>query len=836
MPITGGFLLGRDAELQQLDDAWTNPSINILTLVAWGGVGKSTLVNHWLRRMARNGYRGAARVYAWSFYHQGTVDRVTAADEFIASSLVWFGDPDPHRGTARDKGERLAKLIQQHRTLLIFDGLEPLQLPPGPQEGRLVDSGLHALLCELAAMNPGLCIITTRLPVTDLADFHDVHHHINLKCLPPADGARLLRAHNIHGNARELEQASEDFGGHCLALTLLANYLNDAFEGNILYRQQVNALQEDIRQGGHAKRVLSSYSDWIDDTAALEVLRVMGLFDRPAGAHAMQALRAFPIRDLTEHISQLTDEECHRVVSRLRRVGLLAERDPHWPNTLDTHPLVRQFFREQLQEHFPHAWRQGNECLFNHFKNWGAQYPATLPEMEVLFQAIVFGCNAGLHHQALHEVYFPRVMRGRDYYAANVLGVRGTLVSILSHFFEGGSWDTPIEPGPEQEGLEPRDQLAVLEHVRMFLTATMGYTPPGIVPCYQRIKALCYALGETRSLYSVLTSDWMHCLVTAPLAVTLSKAEEILNLARQQHDAAMLIGAYRSLSDVTYFMGNFRLAKSFAEQGVALWDSSAMASSVEEVSAPGVTCMCFDALALWQMGYPDKSLQRIQEAVAQATALANAHSLAVALHFEGYVSHFCGFPARAADVAQQLVDLSLANGFRFWLAGAYVQLGWARTLLGAPEDGLTLIAQGIDEWRATGAELIVPYWLAMSVEAHMRAGKMAECLPLLEAACESADSRGELWWKADLFRLTGLYCMTRHSDAQGERWLRRALELARQQDSVSLALRAAVNLGNLLSTQGATAMARSLVEPLYQAMSHALPTADLQSALELLTT
>ena len=49
------------------------------------------------------------------------------------AALTWFGDPDPRIGTAWEKGERLAKLIAHRRTLLILDGLEPLQNPPGPQ-------------------------------------------------------------------------------------------------------------------------------------------------------------------------------------------------------------------------------------------------------------------------------------------------------------------------------------------------------------------------------------------------------------------------------------------------------------------------------------------------------------------------------------------------------------------------------------------------------------------------------------------------------------------------------------------------------------------------------
>ena len=36
-----------------------------------------------------------------------------------------------------EKGERLAKLVVRRRTLLVLDGLEPLQNPPGLQEGRV---------------------------------------------------------------------------------------------------------------------------------------------------------------------------------------------------------------------------------------------------------------------------------------------------------------------------------------------------------------------------------------------------------------------------------------------------------------------------------------------------------------------------------------------------------------------------------------------------------------------------------------------------------------------------------------------------------------------------
>src|SRR5262249_47666327 len=171
LPVTGTNLFGREEDINFLDRAWANKDVNVVTVVAWAGVGKSTLVNHWLRRMAAKRYRSAELVFGWSFYRQGTRGEASSADEFLDVALSWFGDPDPRQGSAWEKGERWARLITRRRTLLVLDGLEPLQNPPGPQEGRLRDPSLQAFLRELAAFNKGSCVITTRLPVAELAEY-----------------------------------------------------------------------------------------------------------------------------------------------------------------------------------------------------------------------------------------------------------------------------------------------------------------------------------------------------------------------------------------------------------------------------------------------------------------------------------------------------------------------------------------------------------------------------------------------------------------------------------------------------------------------------------------
>jgi serine/threonine protein kinase len=95
LPVTGMDLFGREEDIAFLDDAWANQDVNVVTIVAWAGVGKSTLINHWLRRMAAKHYRSAELVFGWSFYRQGTSGNTSSTDEFLDAALNWFGDPDP---------------------------------------------------------------------------------------------------------------------------------------------------------------------------------------------------------------------------------------------------------------------------------------------------------------------------------------------------------------------------------------------------------------------------------------------------------------------------------------------------------------------------------------------------------------------------------------------------------------------------------------------------------------------------------------------------------------------------------------------------------------------
>src|SRR4029077_292987 len=159
----------------------------------------------------------------------------------------------------------------------------------------------------------------------------------DLEHLPSDAGAELLRALGVQGDEDNLRSASDEFSGHCLALTLLGSYLTDAFNGDIRFRKEVSVrLGQDIRQGAHARKVMESYQTWLGEGPELAVLRMLGLFDRPAEEKALRALLKSPaIHGLTESLTNLNPTEWRTILAKLRRARLIAGEDPHNPGQLD---------------------------------------------------------------------------------------------------------------------------------------------------------------------------------------------------------------------------------------------------------------------------------------------------------------------------------------------------------------------------------------------------------------------------------------------------------------------------------------------------------------------
>ena len=796
LPITGSDVFGREEDIGFLDDAWANRQVNIVTIVAWGGVGKSTLVNHWLRRMAAEQYRSAQRIFGWSFYRQGTGGGTSSADEFFDAALAWFGDPDPRLGTAWEKGERLAKLVGRRRTLLVLDGLEPPQNPPGAQEGRLRDPSLQALLRELAASNTGLCVITTRMPVADLSD-HEGSSALRreLEHLSSHAGAQLLRALGVMGDEAELRSASDEFNGHCLALTLLGSYLTDAYNGDIGSRNEVlGHLVHDVRQGAHARKVMKSYQTWLGEGPELSVLRMLGLFDRPAEEKAMAALLKPPaIPGLTELLTNLSPTEWRTILARLRRARLLAGEDPHHPGYADTHPLVREYYGEQLRGQRSEAWRECNKRLFHYYRALAPQLPDSFAEMEPLFLAVICGCNAGLFREAMHEIYIPRIQRGDAHFAANVLGATGPLLLVLGNFFEHGRWGSLVETTIEGQRLTEEDQLFILMQAGLYLTLTRGFGALETRICYEPAEPLCHLVNRPRLLFMELLGQIRYTLHTDKLSAAMLIAERVHALAQEQNDAGLMLAACQVFAAIFYFLGEFDSARTYARRGVQIWRSGSVQSPVaEEIQAPVVNCLIYEAMSDWHFGEIASCHARMDEGISIAKELMDTNAILMVLTFAARLAYLERDLVEVDRLASEVIGLSTRHNFVSFLAFGGIHRGWVCSASGNTAEGIPRIDRGIRDLRATDNLLDLPFYLAGQAEILHLADRTSEALKAINEAVAISERFEHGYCSAELHRLRGVFFAALGAEeTQIEASFCKAIRIAKEQKSVSLEKRAA---------------------------------------------
>jgi tetratricopeptide (TPR) repeat protein len=506
---------------------------------------------------------------------------------------------------------RLAELFRGWRTLLILDGLEPLQYPTGQKgqrkAGQLKDQALRGLLLGLAEPSPKgmLTVITTRISVDDLAGLPMVSSTIPLMHLNDADGGQLLSTMGVAGSEAELRAAARAFGGHALALSLLGSYLRTAFaDHDVRHWREVDLLVEDEMQGGHARRVIRSYEKWLGaNSAQLDVLRILSLFDRPADPNALAALRAKPgIPGLTDVVTTFTDQEWHRTLKNLDTLGLLSFTDspagPHTPG-IDTHALIREHFESALRSKKPEAWCAGHDRLYEYFKTAVPQLPNERKEVMTLFQAMAHACAAGRYEDALKAIYEQRVVQLQTYryLSTTKLGLYEPGLAALSNFYSE-TWKRPVEE------LKPADKALVLHETGVHLVG-VGRLAESLVPFDRAVELF------------QLENSWAWASVSARY---LGELQAILGDLRQAKDwAEKNIGFAERAGDYFERMADLTSLGDALHLGGDLTGAETVFLKAEQVRDENGNQIP-NSYFFWGLGYCDLllTLGRVREAFARA--------------------------------------------------------------------------------------------------------------------------------------------------------------------------------------------------------------------------
>ena len=451
LPTVKGKFFGREDELQLLDDAWRSKQSTIVEFVASGGTGKTKLLRHWLDRSMDDKAMGINAVIAWSFYSQGaSEDKQISSRLFFDHAITELGSQLTDFPTDEARGEHLAKLLRQHRCLLILDGLEPLQHASAANRGELKDRALRQMLRTLALNNQGLCVITTRIAVDELKDRQPQVIQKELDNLQAADAVKLLKDLQVQGTDKELQAAAKEYGCHALSVSLLGNLLHRRHGGDIRKRDLIPELLDPKsvdKDSRHAFKIMQAYERWFSEdkqyNAELALLRLLGLFDHPIEQSVLQVLQQAQIPQLTAGIDT---NAWHSAIAALRDDHhLLAQANNPQDDQLDCHPLIRAYFAHRLKSQSPDAWQTAHTKLYDYYKNLPSkEQPDTLEEMQPLFHAVAHGCAADLHQQALEDVYWLRIIRADKFYLTRQLGAFSDELATVTNFF-ATPWSTPAK-------------------------------------------------------------------------------------------------------------------------------------------------------------------------------------------------------------------------------------------------------------------------------------------------------------------------------------------------------------------------------------------------------
>ncbi len=394
-----------------------------------------------------------------------------------------------------------------------------------------------------------------------------------------------------------------------------------------------------------------------------------------------------------------------------------------------------------------------------------------------------------------------------------------------------------------------RQEVDLQTNLGLTYMAAKGYATPEVGTAYARARALCQQMDDAPQLPRVLGGLWIFHLGRAELSTAREMAEQMLALGQKNRDPAILGPAHHGLGQVFFASGEFAPARDHLEQAFALFTRQLLSSpgAISSVQDGRVISLGGLALSLWHLGYPDQAYQKVQEALTLARELSHPFTLAYALFFVAAVHGYRGEHARVHPPNEEMLALSLEHGFPVFVAGGTVVRSLMLLAQGKIEiaEGIALIRQSMDAYRATGAVSGHPLLLAVLAELQVGAGQIEEGLASLSEAQATVDRTGERRYDTALSLLRGKLLLgqaSRQQDggdhrekiAETEACFTRAVDVARQQKAKSLELQAVMSLSRLWQLQGRRDEARELLAEVYGWFTEGFDTADLTAAKALL--
>ena len=197
-----------------------------------------------------------------------------------------------------------------------------------------------------------------------------------------------------------------------------------------------------------------------------------------------------------------------------------------------------------------------------------------------------------------------------------------------------------------------RLELALQHALGVTLMATKGYAAPEVVAAYGQARELCQA-GETPLLFSVLVGLWRFYFTQGALTTTHELTAELLRMAGDAGDPALLLEARTAEAMVSFYLGELVTARDSAAQGIGIYDVRAHGShALVYGQDPGTNCLSCAAWLLLLLGYPEQSRRKSDDMLALSEAVSHPLTRARALVMCAIFHYF----RREPDAVRELIS------------------------------------------------------------------------------------------------------------------------------------------------------------------------------------
>ena len=380
-----------------------------------------------------------------------------------------------------------------------------------------------------------------------------------------------------------------------------------------------------------------------------------------------------------------------------------------------------------------------------------------------------------------------------------------------------------------------RNELELQIALGNALTAATGYTGTETDAAFRRARELCLEVGDTVQLIRVTWGQFTGHFAGGRQRAALAVANELLALSERLDDAGGRQMGHASVGVCLLHLGSLAEARTQFERALAIDDASEREWTDLYGQSGRVTALAYMSLDLLLLGYLKSAQQLAEQSVEEARKLAHPTSLCFAHSIVCRVYYLLRDRVALARHSAMVVRLADEHGLGLWRALGSIYAGWSRAENGAADEGAAMIRDGIAKYRAAGAALSLPLYLASLASLEGAAGNQREALELLGGARALSAAGDEHWMTAEIHRLAGETMLAGNGDAAGaEQEFQAALALARKQDAQLWELRAATSLARLSRDGDGAGAARDGLAKIYRSFSEGSTEPDLEQAKAML--